>query len=57
VPSVNNITIHLDFPKESFGFDNNFFGFYAKDEQLNVTSGSTLQFYTGEVETSLGMYA
>jgi hypothetical protein len=55
--SVNSIRIHLDFPKSGFGFDNNFFGFYTTDEQLNVTSGSTLQFYTGEVETSLGMYA
>jgi hypothetical protein len=55
--STSNIRIHLDFPKSSFGFDNNFFGFYSTDEQLNMTSGSTLQFYTGNVTTSLGMYA
>lgn len=55
--SVNNIRIHLNFIKSGFGFDSDFFGFYATDEQMNVTSGSTLQFYTGEVETSLGMYA
>jgi hypothetical protein len=55
--STSSIRIHLDFPKSSFGFDNNFFGFYSTDEQLNMTSGSTLQFYTGNVTTSLGMYA
>jgi hypothetical protein len=55
--SVSSIRIHLDFPKSSFGFDSDFFGFYSTDEQLNVTSESTLQFYTGNVTTSLGMYA
>jgi hypothetical protein len=54
---VNNIRIHVDFAKSSLGFDSNFFGFYTVDEQVNATSGSTLQLYTGEVETSLGMYA
>ena len=55
--NVNSIRIHVDFLEDSFGFNNNFFGFYSTDEQMNVTSGSTLQFYTGEVETSMGMFA
>lgn len=53
---VNNIRIHVDFPKSSLGFDGNFFGFYTVDEQVNSTSKSNLQLYTGEVETSLGLY-
>lgn len=54
---TSSIRIHLDFPKSNSGFDNNFFGFYSVDEQLSVPSGSTLQFYTGNVTTSLGIYA
>jgi len=55
--SVNSIRIHLDFPKSDFGFDNNFFGFNSTDEQFNVAPGSAMQFYIGNVTTSLGMYS
>jgi hypothetical protein len=54
---TSSIRIHLDFPKSSIGFDNIFFGFYNTNEQLNMTSGSSMQFYTGNVTTSLGVYA
>jgi hypothetical protein len=54
---TSSIRIHLDFPNSNSGFDNSFFGFYSVDEQLSVPSGSTLQFYTGNVTTSLGIYA
>lgn len=55
--SVSNITVHLDFPKSGFGLDNSFFGFNSTDEQINVAPGSTMQFYTGNVTTSLGLYS
>ena len=54
---TSSVRIHLDFPKGTSGFDNSFFGFSTVDEQITVPSGSTLQFYAGNVTTSLGIYA
>jgi hypothetical protein len=38
------------------GYDNTFFRFDRVDEEVNVTSGSIMEFYTGEVIVSLGLY-
>ena len=54
--SVSRVRIHLDFPKSGMGYDNTFFRFDRVDEEINVTSGSIMEFYTGEVIVSLGLH-
>lgn len=56
VGSVNKIKIHVGFPKSSTGFDNSFFNFDRVDEEILNLNGSTMEFYTGEVVTSLGLH-
>jgi hypothetical protein len=53
--AVNRIKILVDFPKESQGFDNQFFRFKNQEEEILVPAGSTLDFYTSEVIVSLGL--
>jgi hypothetical protein len=56
--NVNKIKIHLSFPKDTLGLDNDFFGFDHIDEEVNnIPSGSVIEFYTGEVTVSLGLLA
>lgn len=54
--TVNKIKIHVAFPKTSSGFDNDFFKFDKVDEEVDVPDGSIMEFYTGEVIVSLGLY-
>lgn len=51
---VTAVKVTVDFPTGSLGFDNSFFNFAHLEEDVSVPSGSILQFYTGEVELSLG---
>jgi hypothetical protein len=53
--NVNKVKIHVEFPKNSTGFDNSFFKFDRVDEEVVNLNGSILEFYTGEVVTSLGL--
>jgi hypothetical protein len=58
VTAINKIKISLSaygFPKGSLGFDNDFFKFEHLEEEPLISSGSTVQFYTGEVRVSLGL--
>ena len=55
--SVTKVKIHVDFQKASLGFDSQFFNFDSVDEEVDVPTGSIVQFYTGEVTVSLGLYA
>lgn len=55
--SVTNVTIRVSFQKTSLGFDSQFFNFRSEYEEFIVPSGSIVQFYTGEVTVSLGLYA
>lgn len=56
--SINKIKILVDFPKAvSAGFDNGFFKFDDVNETITgVPSGSIMEFYTGEVVVSIGLY-
>jgi len=53
--TVNKIKVRVDFPKSGLGFDNDFFKFNKIEEEINVPSGSIMEFYTGEVIVSLGL--
>ena len=55
--SVTKVKIHVSFQKTSLGFDSQFFNFDSVDEVIDVPNGSIVQFYTGEVTVSLGLYA
>jgi hypothetical protein len=54
---VSKVKIHVSFQKASLGFDSQFFNFDSVDEEVDVPNGSIVQFYTGEVTVSLGLYA
>jgi hypothetical protein len=53
---VNRIKISVVAPKTSLGFGLDFFHFKNVEEVVDVPDGSTVQFYTGYVEVSLGLY-
>ncbi len=55
--SVTKVKIHVSFQKASLGFDSQFFNFDSVNEEVDVPNGSIVQFYTGEVTVSLGLYA
>jgi len=55
--SVINVKIHVSFLKDGLGFDEDFFNFESVDEEVVVPDGSIIEFYTGEVIVSLGLYA
>jgi hypothetical protein len=57
VDSVNKVKIHVSFLKDGLGFDEDFFNFESVDEEVDVPDGSIIEFYTGEVIVSLGLYA
>jgi hypothetical protein len=53
---VNKVKIHVSFPKDSLGFDEDFFSFESVDEEVDVPDDSIIEFYTGEVIVSLGLH-
>jgi len=55
--SVNKVKIHVSFLKDGLGFDEDFFNFEIVDEEVDDLDGSIIEFYTGEVIVSLGLYA
>jgi hypothetical protein len=57
VQNVNKIRITIDYPESSLGFDSTFFNFNSSLADVQVAAGSTLEFYTGNVTVSLGVYA
>jgi hypothetical protein len=57
VQNVNSISITADFPNSNLGFDSSFFNFKATNVQINVPNGSVLEFYSGKVTVSLGLYS
>lgn len=54
--NVASISIHVSFPKASLGFDSEFFNFESQTVDVNVPSGSVIEFYTGELIASLGLH-
>lgn len=54
--SINSVRIEVSFLKQSLGFDESFFNFRSTVEEIDVMDGSVVEFYTGEVTTSLGLY-
>lgn len=57
VQNIDKIKISLDFPKSGLGFDSSFFNFNSTNEEVAVPTGSVLEFYTGIVFVSLGLYS
>jgi hypothetical protein len=57
VQNVNNIRITVDFPNKGLGFDSTFFNFNSTLANIQVPAGSSLEFFTGNVTVSLGVYA
>lgn len=55
--NINKIKITVDFPNSTLGFDSTFFDFNSSLPDIPVPPGSSLQFYTGNVAVSLGVYA
>lgn len=53
---VTKIKIIVTTPKASLGFDQDFFHFDNTVKEIDVPNGSIMQFYTGEVIVSLGLY-
>lgn len=54
--STQNITIRLGYPRPDLGFTSDFFHFEEASEYINVTTGTVVEIYTGEVQVSLGLY-
>jgi hypothetical protein len=57
VQNVNSIRITVDFPNAGLGFDSTFFNFNSTLANIQVPSGSSLEFFTGNVTVALGVYA
>jgi hypothetical protein len=57
VNNVNKITIIASFPQSALGFDSTFFDFNSSAVNVQVPTGSCVEFYTGNVTVSLGEYA
>jgi len=53
---ANSVRIEVSFPNENIGFDSDFFNFESLTVEVNVPSGSVIEFYTGEVKVSLGLH-
>ena len=52
---VKQIRITVDFPKSSEGFDANFFRFDRVIENINLPTGSVVEFYLGKVLVTIGL--
>ena len=57
IQNIDKIRISLDFPKTGLGFDSSFFNFNSATQDVSVPAGSILEFYTGNVTVSLGLYS
>jgi len=54
---VTAVRIDVSFPNAGLGFNEGFFNFDSIIEEIDVPSGSIIEFYTGEVIVSLGLHA
>ena len=55
--NINKIRITVAFPQSALGFDSAFFNFNSSLADVQVPLGSSVEFYTGNVTVSLGVYA
>jgi len=53
---ITKVKIQVSFPKNSLGLDEDFFNFDSVEEEVDVPDGSIIEFYTGEVIVSIGLY-
>jgi hypothetical protein len=54
---ASSVVVSVSFPNQTLGFDRDFFRFSNLTETVGVFPGSTIiEFYTGEVTVSLGLY-
>ena len=58
ISGAHDLTIGLGFPNgNGTGLTSDFFNFEKTSETVNITTGSVVEIYTGEVVVSLGVYA
>jgi hypothetical protein len=53
---ANSVVLRVSFPNQTLGFGSDFFKFSSLTEATGVFSGSIVEFFTGEVTVSLGLY-
>lgn len=53
---INAVKIQVSFPKTNLGFDKSFFNFDREIEEITAPDDSIIQFYTSNIEISLGTY-
>jgi hypothetical protein len=54
--NVSSVVVRVSFPNQTLGFGSDFFRFSSLNETVGVFLRSTIEFYTGEVTVSLGLY-
>lgn len=52
--AVRKIKVQISFPQNSTGFDQAFFNFANPEQEVDVTDGSIIEFYTMSIAVSLG---
>ena len=57
VQNINKIRITVGFPNSTLRFDSSFFNFNSSLVDIQVPPGSSLEFFTGNIAVSLGVYA
>lgn len=53
--TANTMRINVTFPNATIGFDANFFKFSSQSETASIQPGSLIEFYTTEVDVSIGL--
>jgi hypothetical protein len=53
--NVESVRVTINYPKESLGYNSDFFHFPHNVQVIYVPEGTELEFYTGEVEINLGL--
>ena len=52
---VRKVKVQISFPQDSAGFDQAFFNFAGLEQEVDVTDGSIIEFYTMSIAVSLGV--
>jgi hypothetical protein len=53
--AVRKVKVQISFPQNSAGFDQAFFNFASLEQEVDVTDGSIMEFYTMSIAVSLGV--
>jgi hypothetical protein len=53
--NATKVKVQISFPQNSAGFDQAFFNFASLEQEVDVTDGSIIEFYTMSIAVSLGV--